>query len=418
MHLEVFNVDGGSKDSHAPRSLSVVDDSEIRKDLFSASANLLTKIRKLEKDHADFLRFDQFIYQEWYTVTFRDELLAGELLEKRHHILSTFQVHLSHVATTANVSPAQAYKMLKEEEIQYQSGDEAWKYVIERLRQNRFESATKSQAPTDKSPQKAPSESVVNFEDIFFRDDSALSGLKRKARSVYHYFNDVDDNTMAKHMSVPLAGYQLFKESFQIAMKCGDWKLLGRIWKTASPVYQQKFMRNMPLHLKDFLQQIISENATEEELEHEQAGAEHVLRSTYRRLARLLHPDKQTADVSMAQQEWSSIKWQRVQEAYKNRDHEALKRIELLCMAELGQLNNLTTDEIYQSSLVLAQELEHLKASIQGARKHPAWKFASRRSYETLTKIVRKDLEKRFAPIEAEVKAMEAALAKLAKTGP
>jgi hypothetical protein len=319
-------------------------------------------------------------------------------------------VHLNHVATTSKVSLSRAYHLLKDEEIQYQSGDEAWKFVIEKLRQNRFENATKSEGTSGKITNKPPVEPLVNFEDIFFDDDSALSGLKRKARSVYHYLNDVDDSTMARHMSVPLAGYQLFKETFQIAMKCGDWKLLGRIWKTASPGYQEKFLRNMPLHLKDFLHQIISENAKEEAIENEQYEAEHLLRSTYRRLARLLHPDMQTGEISMEQQDWASIKWQRVQEAYKSRDHEALKRIELLCMAELGQLNNLTTDEIYQSSLVLAQELDHLKASLRSSRKHPAWKFATRRSYDALTKKIRQDLEDRFSPLEAEVKIMESVL--------
>lgn len=106
MQLDVFN--SGSKDSHSPRNLSVVDDHKIRKDLFSASSNLLKKIRKLEKDHADFLRFDQILYQEWYNVTFRKELQAGEQLERRHRVLSTFKVHLEHVAKTSQISPFRA----------------------------------------------------------------------------------------------------------------------------------------------------------------------------------------------------------------------------------------------------------------------------------------------------------------------
>ncbi|MFS4460695.1 hypothetical protein [Bdellovibrio sp. HCB2-146] len=417
MHLDVFNVDEGSLDPSSPRGLSVVDDYNIRKDLFSASSNLLAKIRKLEKDHADFLRWDQIVYQEWYNVTFRKELEAGGLLEKRHHVLSTFQVHLNHVATTADVSLERAYHMLKEEEIQYQAGDEAWKFVIEKLRHNRFESATKSQSPsrTRASSEQVIPEATVDFADIFFKDDSALSGLKRRARSVYHYLNDIDDHMMARHMSVPAAGYQLFKETFQIAMKCGDWKLLGRIWKTASPVYQQKFLRNMPVHLKDFLQQVIAENLEEEAIENEQAESENLLRSTYRRLARLLHPDTHTAETSMEHQDWASIKWQRVQDAYKAKDHEALKRIEILCMAEQGQLNNMTTDEIYQSSLILAQELDALKDSLRTSRKHPAWKFSSRRRYDVLAKIIRKELEARYAPLEEEVKAMELELQKYAE---
>ncbi|AHZ86170.1 hypothetical protein Bb109J_c0826 [Bdellovibrio bacteriovorus] len=389
--------------------VSLTDDQNIRKDLFFASSNLLKKIRQLEKDHTDFLLWDQILYQDWYNLTFRDELQAGELLEKRHKVLSTFQVHLKYVANTSNVPLERAYCMLKEEESQYQAGDDVWKFVIDKLRKNRFDTATRSSAVAGEPlpiPEDGP---AINFAEIFFKDDSALSGLRRRARSVYHYLNDIDDGMMARHLSVPMAGYQLFKETFQIAMKCGDWKLLGRLWKAADPAYQQRYLRNMPVHLKDFLQQIIAENASEEALEKEQAEAESLLRTTYRKLARLLHPDKQIG-VSKEHQDWASIKWQRVQAAYKAQDHDALKRIELLCMAELGQLNDLTTDEIYQSSLVLNEEYEALKRNLKACRKHPAWKFSSRRSYETLKKQARLELEKRFGPLEAEVHMLESLL--------
>lgn len=414
MHHDVINVDGGFKKPRSPRGLSVVDDSDIRKDLFSASANLLKKIRKLEKDHTDFLLWDQMLYQDWYNLTFRSELQAGELLEKRHKTLATFQVHLKHLATTSKVSLDRAYNMLKEEEIQYQSGDDVWKFVIDKLRKNRFETATRK-TPSNTTPnEKKIEEPAIDFADIFFKDDSALSGLRRRARSVYHYLNDIDDGKMARHMSVPLAGYQLFKETFQIAMKCGDWKLLGRIWKTADPAYQQRFLRNMPLHLKEFLQQIIADTAADEASEAEQNENERLLRSAYRRLARLLHPDKQAGDVTLEHQEWASVKWQRAQAAYRAQDIEALKRIELLCMAELGQLNDLTTDEIYQSSLILNEEYELLKKNLKGYRKNPAWKFSTRRSYEPLKKQAAIEIEKRFGPLKEEVQLMEELLKKLA----
>lgn len=391
---------------HSPRSLSVVDDFEIRKDLFFASSNLLKKIRKLEKDHANLLLCDQILYHDWYNLTFRDELQAGELLEKRHKVLTTFHVHLKHVAETSKVSLQRAYFMLKEEESQYQAGDDVWRFVIDKLRKNRFDAATRSLPEGTSISKRVMNEPAVNFAEIFAQDDSALSGLRRRARSVYHYLNEVDDDMMVRHLSVPMAGYQLFKETFHIAMKCGDWKLLSRIWKAANPAYQQRFLRNMPLHLKEFLQQIISDNADEVALEKEKSEAENQARTIYKKLVRLLHPDKQ-AGMSQEHQEWASIKWQRVQDAYRNLDHEALKRIDLLCMAELGQLNDLTTDEIYQSSLVLNEEYELLKKALKACRKNPAWKFSSRRNFETLKKRAHSELRKKFAPLEAEVAALE-----------
>ncbi|UOF02902.1 hypothetical protein [Bdellovibrio reynosensis] len=384
----------------------MVDDNEIRKDLFFASSNLLKKIRKLEKDHANLLLCDQILYHDWYNLTFRDELQAGELLEKRHKILTTFHVHLKHVAETSKVSLERAYFMLKEEESQYQAGDDVWRFVIDKLRKNRFDAATRSLADGSAISKKVIQEPAVNFAEIFFKDDSALSGLKRKARSVYHYLNEVDDDMMARHLSVPMAGYQLFKETFHIAMKCGDWKLLGRVWKAANPAYQQRFLRNMPLHLKEFLQQIIADNADEVALEKEKSEAENQARTVYRKLVRLLHPDKQVG-MSQEHQEWASIKWQRVQAAYRNLDYEALKRIDLLCMAELGQLNDLTTDEIYQSSLVLNEEYSMLKKALKACQKNPAWKFSSRRNFTVLKNRARTELRKKYAPLEAEVTALE-----------
>ncbi|QDK39731.1 J domain-containing protein [Bdellovibrio sp. NC01] len=421
-----------SQESLAPRDLSVVNDYKIRKEMFSASENLLKKIRKLEKEHADFLSWDQLLYQDWYNVTFRKELQEGELLNKRLRTLSTFQIHLNQIIQASKVTPQRAYFMLKDEEVQYQSGDEEWKFVIDSLRQQRFENATKNKMPqeqavsADANPDiqtvNLNSEQVVselNLADILHEDDSTLSGLRRCARAIYHYLNDIDDSMMGRHLADATGGYQLFKESFQIAMKCGNWKLLARIWKTGE-VYQQRFLKPMPAHLKDFLQQIFSEYNCEEESENGSTEnlteTEISLRSSYRKLARMLHPDVQEADVTLQFQEWSAKKWLKVQAAYKERDHEALKRLEIICMAEQGQLNHMTMDEIYQSSLVLADELASLKKSLSSCRKHPAWKFSSRRRYDALTKKLRKELQTRFAPVEEQVHTLEAFLQSLQGT--
>ncbi|WP_413574856.1 hypothetical protein ACLVWU_11510 [Bdellovibrio sp. HCB290] len=388
--------------------LYIVDDQKIRKDLFSVSAVLIKKIRKLEKEHADFLLSDQIQYQDWHSLTFREELHELEVLEKRHRILSTFEVHLNHVAATSKVSLQQAYLMLKEEEGQYQAGDDVWRFVIDNLRKTRFQAATQD---LDKSAlhQTPVEDGPVDFAEVFFKDDSVLSGLKRKARSVYHYLNDIDDGKMVQHMEVPLAGYRLFRESLQIAMKCGDWRLLGRVWKTASPAYQQRYLRNMPLHLKKFLQRIIDENEREEAIESEQSAGEKGLRETYRKLVVLLHPDRQFSQ-SVEYQRWAAIKWQRVQDAFERGDQSALERISLLCRAELGQLNDLTVDEIQQSSSLLQEELEVLQASLVDCRKHPAWKFSSRRSYDSLKIQVQEKLQKSLKPLRAQVRVFEETL--------
>ncbi|QLY24107.1 DnaJ family molecular chaperone [Bdellovibrio sp. KM01] len=387
--------------------LQKADDQKIRTELFSTSSQLIKKIRKLEKDHADFLLCDQMMYHDWRKLTFREELQEIEALERRQKILNTFQVHLNYVATTSNVSPAQAYAMLKEEEGQYQCGDDMWKYVIDNLRKTRYESATQS-LPRAQNPAVESAERV-DFAEIFFRDDSALSGLKRTARSVYHYLSDIDNQKIEQHLADPTAGYRLFKESLQITIKCGDWHLLGRVWKSADPSYRQRYLHNMPMHLKKFWQKVISDNERDEALEESRTDADTVLRTTYHKLVRLLHPDKLVGQ-SLEYQQWASVKWQRTQAAYQDGDVAALKRLELLCLAELGQLNDLTTEEISQCSDLFETELESLKKSIAQCTQHPAWKFSSRRSYDSLKQSEYDELRKHLIPLRADVSAMEVLL--------
>ncbi|UYL07724.1 hypothetical protein B9G69_011770 [Bdellovibrio sp. SKB1291214] len=379
------------------------DDQKIRTNLFSTSNLIIKKIRKLEKDHSDFILCDQMMYHDWRKLTFREELQEIEALEKRQKILHTFQIHLNYVAATSSVSPKEAYAMLKEEEGQYQCGDDTWKYVIDNLRKTRYESATQAYAQALPGVSKKHDEPAerVDFSEIFFKDNSALSGLKRTARSVYHYLSGIDNQKIEQHLAVPNAGYRLFKESLQITIKCGDWDLLGRLWKSADASYQQRYLHNMPLHLKKFWQKVISENDRDD--------ADSELRMVYSKLARLLHPDR-LVDETVEYQQWASVKWQRAQIAYQEGDAAALKRLELLCLAELGQLNDLTLAEISQCSELFQTELESLKKKLALCTQHPAWKFSSRRSYDSLKQSEQAEIKKRLIPLRADVSAIEVLL--------
>lgn len=394
--------------SQASRSLSVTDDRKIRVELFSATARLLKKIQKLEKDHADFLRWDQLLYENWYNLTFRSERAASEQLERRYRTLTAFHLHLKHVAEASNVTLARAYRLLKEEEHQYQQGDSDWKFIIERLRQQRAESAKKiREIATVPKEQHFVTESLFGAAEQTGSVGSGLAGMNRQARSVYHYLQDVDEVQITRHFADPKAGYALFREAFHIAMKCGDWGLLSKIWQNSSSAYQKKLLKPMPSHMRDFLNQMVSSTQYQRAPAGVAAAQDLAMRSIYRKLARLLHPDRLGEDCSWELREWSLRTWQKVQTAYKAFDYQNLKRLELICMAKLGELNDLTLDEIYESSLVVADELESLKKSLRSYRKHPAWRFSSRRGYEALTMRLRREMKKRFGPMQAEVQAME-----------
>ncbi|WP_291515932.1 J domain-containing protein [Bdellovibrio sp. ArHS] len=393
------------------RDLSVVDDAKLRQDFFSASRNLLKKIQRLEKEYADFVNHDQVLYQDWYKVTFKEELQSLDAMEKRCRSLAHFHVHLQYVAQTMKVSLEEAYLLLKNEEVQYESGDESWRFVIDKLRSERFTNATKTQN-TPSSSERAMknqahySEEVnLNLGDVLCEDDSALSGFSRYSRSVYHYLKEIDDVVMARHLSDVSAGYQLFKESFQIAMRCGDWALLFRIWRVGGIGYQHKLLKPMPSHLKEFLTKTFAEQAAEEL--PRSLDTQVALRSAYRKIARLLHPDTQSVDMSPKQKEWAAKRWEKAQVAYGAQDHVSLKRLEIICLAEMGDLGRMTLEEIYESSLALNDEYQALRKSLKIYRRHPAWKFSTRRKYEVLKVRIRKELGVRFATLQTQILSFE-----------
>ncbi|MGE5084661.1 MAG: hypothetical protein ACM3MG_00060 [Bacillota bacterium] len=407
MHLDESNFDSKATSLCSLHDLSVIDDQKIRTEVFSTTASLLKQIRKLEKDHADFMRWDQILYEDWYNLTFRKERLAVEQLERRYRTLTTFHIHLKHIAETSQVSLARAFTLLKEEEHQFQCGDDDWKFIIGKLRQQRLEAANKNK-PTPEAPN-SPEEphTLLLATEVIENNDSGVSTMNRHERSIYYYLREIDDAMMTRHFEDASTGYKLFKESFQIAMKCTDWKLLFKIWKNSSQAYQQNLLKPMPHHLKDFLSQTIANVEAEYTSESEVLEKEIAFRSTYRKLARMLHPDTQNPAGPLDLQDWSLKMWQKVQTAYKAKDYNSLKRLELMCMAELGDLNSLTLDEIYQSSLIFAEELETLRKNLRSFRKHPAWRFSSRRGYDALTMRISRQFKKRLQPLEAEVKALE-----------
>lgn len=400
------------------RDLLLIDDQKIRKEMFSATASILKKMKRLEQDHEAFLNWDQRLYESWYQLTFHRELAEAEKLQRRHQTLCNFQLHLQFLAQKSNLSPEKAYVLLLEEERQYQNGDEEWRFVIEKLRQHRLEFAlaaqeTKSQkkelgdlpvtgtlfdvAGIPSEPEPAPK--VPGTVD--------LSGLTRKERTTYYYLKEISEETLEKHFANPTLGYALFKDAFHIAMKCEDWLLLARLWQSHFFAYRQRLLKFMPSHLLDFLNQMITEARTQNEDPQEALERELELKTLYRKLVRLLHPDTRPASDSSDLSGEIQKLWLEVQQAYKAKDLKTLKRLELMSLIYLEQLNSLTLDEIYESSLIFTEELEKLKQRVKASRKHPAWRFTSRRSYETLARKTREHLQKKIDPLAAEVTHLE-----------
>lgn len=399
-----------------PNTLMVIDDHRVRMELFSATSSILKKIRKLETDHEAFHSVDLHLYESWHSLTFRQELQETERIERRYRTLTTFRTHLVYLAETSKISFAEAYRLLKEEELQYQNGDEDWKFIIEKLRQHRLEYAKKV-----REKQNAPLfESVAAplSEDPPSSAQPDLSRLRRKSRSLYYYCKEVNDETFKKILSEKKTGYVLFKEVFQIIMDCGDWNLLARLWKNGLDAHKNRMLRSMPSHLVDFINQMVTEAGSDGSWNRKAEAVEVELKSVFRRLVRVLHPDMCKNNEIEDFRNWSAKVFQQAQKAAAARDLQGLKRLEFMTVVQLGDLNKLTLDEIYESSLIFAEELEKLKVSLKTYEKHPAWRFSSRRSYQKLASKIRSEMKKDIAPRSFELELLEEWLAKLEGKNP
>lgn len=399
----------------ASHSLLVIDDHKLRREKFSNTADILKKIRKLEKDHEAFISKDQRLYEDWFNLMFRQEQQEIESLERRYHSLSTFLIHLEYLSFTSQVSMEQAYLLLKDEERQYREGDEDWKFVIESLRQQRLEHAQKARASTSRTLFDVSEGSSVES-PTGGPSKVDLSRLNRKDRTIYYYLKEISDVSLRRHLGDSNTGYELFREAFHVVMKCEDWQLLTRIWQAVPATFQRRLLKTMPLHLADFLNQLIAESQGTEQDTQKSEENELQVKSVYRKLARMLHPDS-ILHFSEDFKKWAQKSWQDVQRAYQKKDLARLKRLEFFTVVQLDQLNSLTMDEIQESSQIFAEELEYLQKSLKAYRKHPAWRFSSRKGYESLALKVRRDFKARMSPLQAEVVNLQAMLRGLETAG-
>ena len=406
------------------RNLMVINDHQIRLDLFSPTAALIKKIKKLTVSQKDFLNIDKFLYENWYQLTFREETREIQSLEKHQNSLFELQIHLLSIAENSRVSLQAAHLLLKEEEIQFRAGDEDWKFIITKLRGHRLEYAknkvNEKMEMQRKDKMKYQEEYFASFFDTQPLDESILptsvagdcpniSRLNRKSRAVYYYSKEVSAEVLEKLLREKRRGQSLFKELFKITMEVGDWSLLGKLWMVASEGYKNKILKKMPSHLMSFLNQLIldSNSPSKESQIEGYLLAELNLKAIYHKLARYFHPDVQTEDCDYEALTFAEQMLKEAQEAYFAKDLARLKRLEMMALIHQGDLRSLTLDEIYQSSIVLAQELENLKRSIKLNERHPAWRFSSRRSHSPLISKIRADFYKRKMLLLADVQDLE-----------
>lgn len=420
--MALSHLEKGSRHSvDSTKALLVIDDRSLRNEMFSNTAAIIKKIKTLQRDKTAFLSIDQHLYKEWRNIIFRKELEEAAKVRAKHKALLALSEHLQSLVETSGVSEAKAYLLLKEEQVQYQTGDQDWRYIIEQLRQSRIEHAKKKRE-REKAQSLHPLFIQNQDESETVEDVTIVPQLSRHQRALFYYLRELSSEDLNRHFAGS-HGDKILKEAFVITMRCGDWDLLAKIWRASSREAQGFLLKKMPSHMKEFLESKIQEvqnsspgaqspeSFSEKTLkvkDSESSPGDPELRSLYRKLARVLHPDTRSeSSLFIGRQDEALELWRKIQEAYHNRDLPTLKKLDLIYTVQFGDIQSLTMDEIYESSLLFNEELEKLNASLKTYRKHPAWKFSSRRSYKTLNQRIQRELAMGLAPLLEDIERLQ-----------
>lgn len=399
------------------RSLLVIDDWGLRLKLFSEVESVIKKIDKVERDRDNFSNQDQRLFTDWYDLTFRQEKKELEDRHLEHLSLAKFHNDIIALAEMQEILPHEAYLYLQEEEKRYREGTEEQRAKIDRFRNERREFAQKAMA--EEFGPHFDEENDLEDEDFdsTFKLEPDLSDLDKFETKRYNHFKSRSPEQLKKEFS-GRDGLALAMEALGIASLTDDPALFLKIWdafpsnirRAVSKDFEASTGASMEEHIQE-LQGLFDDEKSESEFiqvpknhSHNLSDSEErELKTIFRKLVRLIHPDSQDPKLSAKLKSWYDRTWQRVQEASKRKDLHQLKRLEIMAMIRLKELKSLTLGEIKASAKWFEEELAEIRASLKGLEKHPAWKFSTKRSYEPLIKKIRADFQRSLEPLLEEI---------------
>lgn len=351
----------------------VIDDQPLRKSLFKTASEVLKKIEKLEKEIANFHEKDQSLYHNWYHVTFKAELEKVDKLYDEYNKLAHFHNSVLAQANMYDQSHTEALSALRREEKRYEKGSEDQKRKIQELRLKREEFIEQNRAANN------------NSDDIQMNEDL------RQRKEAFYFF---------EYLLAAIEQRQGFK--------------ILSMWDKATPEMrleaEESFHELRGVSIAAFIEMLRHEKSLIDEKESSVKAPDTGLtpknrlnaKALYRKLARRLHPDvikvsDKVTDV------WVQQTWLKVQDAYKKNDAEALDRLDLITLIRMEELHEISLDEIRASEVALNREFQDLRFSIRDLKKHPAWKFSTKRTFDTLKSKIREKLRRELEPLKYDV---------------
>ena len=411
------------------KSLTVIDDTAIRKNAFREAELVIRKIDRLEASFEAFHQVDQKLFADWYALTFRQHEQRLRDLADEFRALATFHNEMVTVARMHGVSMHDAYRILRTEEASLRHGTEEEKMKIEATRKERDDFLR------DEMEEEAREERVEAAKRA--AGPAPLSEGEAKALADLHLLTDEEIRELCLDRANTLG---LLSDVLTLMRKREDAFLLLRIWDNVAQKNKKPFVHYFASHWSGDFHRLIaairddrdaiehsqpkpeqgSEAKADSEPEAEYVGkrnkkerapgeAEEALKLLYRKLVRRLHPDLQSGiqEDSSALAVWHKKIWNRLQRSYERRDQNDLEKILHLVLIRSRDLTLLTISEIIQSRSWLEEELASLNAQTKSMKKMPAWGFSRLKNPEKLERKLAGPLNDEIRILENEVIAMK-----------
>ncbi len=422
------------------RALQVIDDTKIRNEKFSAGLHWLKKIdslsAKIDKLNTD----DQLLFDQWYQLTFRNELKKME--DQAQKIREIYDLHNQIVALShmEDIPMWQAYQRISLENEQYESASPDLRLKIEELRKERMsfahEEAMREADFEDHSDLHGAFSDEI-FDDVFddLNDDSTRQPfeLTPEDKANFEELKSMPKDAINKILSHPDIACEYLFELAKYSGLTENYDFFVNIWKITPKNSKLRFEKFFQKHFGEPLQFIwdhiaaIKESSVDMDSdfefeaqddnrsndEFENAGAfqfdrqarkkassaslttnEMVqFKSLYRYLVRLLHPDSHSQDIANRQRSWLNLAWEKLQLHSKAKDIKSLEKLKIVTLLQLQKLNDLTLDEIESGVKLIASDFLELEAKARQLKKLPAWNFSKKKSYASLEKKLRREID-------------------------
>jgi hypothetical protein len=369
--------------SRPSSSVIILDEARVRKDFFGKIEPILKKIERIEDRIESFNAQDQRLFESWLDISFRDE---RQKLVDLNASINTSKALLKWVDVTAQqrqISRAKAYRLMKQEKHDFESGDEVAQRRIteERLRRDQWtENAEQTSA---RSPE----------------DESAFVMIRA-----------MDMNKIRQICADGDAVIWLLSTTLELSRTPAEDRVFLKIWDSVSIEIQTKFVGILSLdgvcvtrvveRMRDSIADLDSAaKSAKFGRVRLPAVQDEKFKNYYRKLARLLHPDLKETETWP----WQRKMWERVQLAYREQNAEAIEQLLVFVLLRQRELKQLTFGEIKDAQAWLQDELHLLELVGDGLKRQPAWGFSKRKTVLALKKKTKIQLDHQIAKLEAEL---------------